>query len=47
MTQYLSDEPFSVHPGSSKAYRDNWEAVFGRKDEPEPEPEPAKDERAE
>lgn len=23
---------FSVHPGASKAYRDNWEKVFGKKD---------------
>lgn len=31
MTQYLSSRPFSVHPGKEKNYRENYDAVFGKK----------------
>ncbi len=29
MTKYLGDS-FSVHPGASKAYRDNYDSIFGK-----------------
>ncbi len=31
MTKYL-DKSFSVHMASGQSYRDNWDAIFGRKD---------------
>lgn len=31
MTKYL-DPSFSVNPGASKDYRDNWQRIFGKCD---------------
>ncbi len=31
MTKYLENGPFSVTVGETQTYRDNWEAIFGKK----------------
>lgn len=47
MTKYLSPEPFTVGAGRSKAYRDNWDRIFGKKpsepEQPEEKPQSAGD----
>lgn len=29
--KYLQSQPFSVRPGENENYRNNWDAVFGKK----------------
>jgi cytidine deaminase len=31
MTKYLSDKPFTVAPGGTKTYRENYDRIFGKK----------------
>lgn len=38
MTRYLSTEPFGVGGGTSKAYEDGWDRIFGANEQPDLRP---------